>query len=120
MTKEASDGHGELRFTRPTLVLKIHAATLFEHGSDVFEAARRSWVVDAIRANRTGRVAVVMIETGECLAVYEDCRWTRCRVRPHKCEFEGRETVGSKLVGRVLPERWRRVRSSRLYLGPEA
>ena len=117
--KARGEGRLELEFTRPTLVLKVHAATILERGG-LWEAARRSWNVDAIRANRVGRVAVVLIETGECRAVYEGCRWTRCRVMPDRCEFEGREVKDSKLVGRVLPERWRRVRSSRLYLGPEA
>lgn len=113
----SSGKSGELRFTQPTLVLKIHASTIIERGS-LWEAACRSWVVNVPKANRVGRVAVVLIETGECVAVYENCKWTRCSVRPGKCEFSGDESADSELIGRMLPDRWRRVRSSRLYLGP--
>ena len=80
----------------------------FLRSISLFEAAR---CCSRARADKLNQAQLVLVSVSTiCVGVFEDCRWSPCRHRPHQSEFIGREADESKrvkYVGRMIPEECR-------------
>lgn len=105
------------RFRHRDVLLKVKRETSLR-SSNLFAAARCCWWARADKLNQAQRVAVSV--SAICVGVFEDCRWSPCRDRPHRSEFtepEADESKRAEYAGRMIPEECR-ARAVPQYAGP--
>lgn len=89
----------------PFLIIKIHKETVEDRGS-VYEAVRRSWVIDPIRAKG---VPVVACVDGEIAEVFHPCKWRKLPSGKRYAFTGDKATTWTALFkGKLLPEEFRR------------